>query len=128
MLVNYRISKLLTDFSFNGCTFLGIVLLVGSCSTSLNDAPEHRITAEVVTGEKREGELRERFEDADPPGLAAAGERRTAEVPSLHDGARTPDAATKKNPFVNSLKMEFVPVPVAGGTTGGKLVLFSIWE
>jgi hypothetical protein len=36
--------------------------------------------------------------------------------------------ATKEKPFVNSLGMKFVPVPITGGPTGGKRVLFSIWE
>jgi formylglycine-generating enzyme required for sulfatase activity/serine/threonine protein kinase len=36
--------------------------------------------------------------------------------------------ATKEMPFVNSLGMKFVPVPITGGPTDGKRVLFSIWE
>jgi formylglycine-generating enzyme required for sulfatase activity len=36
--------------------------------------------------------------------------------------------ATKDAPFVNTLGMKFVPVPITGGPTGGKRVLFSIWE
>ena len=43
-------------------------------------------------------------------------------------GAVTPALATKENPFVNSLGMKFVPVPVTGGPTDGQKVLFSIWE
>ncbi len=37
-------------------------------------------------------------------------------------------AATKDAPFVNSLGMKFVPVPITGGPTDGQRVLFSIWE
>jgi hypothetical protein len=37
-------------------------------------------------------------------------------------------AATKDAPFVNSLGMKFVSVPIVGGPTDGKPVLFSIWE
>ena len=37
-------------------------------------------------------------------------------------------AATKQAPFVNSLGMKFVPVPITGGPTNGKRVLFSVWE
>ncbi|MCB1089512.1 MAG: hypothetical protein KDM63_20910, partial [Verrucomicrobiae bacterium] len=40
----------------------------------------------------------------------------------------TPAAATKETPFENSLGMKFVPVPITGGPTDGKRVLFSIWE
>lgn len=39
-----------------------------------------------------------------------------------------PAAATKDNPFANSLGMKFVPVPITTGPTAGKVVLFSIWE
>ena len=39
-----------------------------------------------------------------------------------------PALATKEKPFVNSLGMKFVPVPITGGPTDGKRVLFSIWE
>lgn len=37
-------------------------------------------------------------------------------------------AATKEKPFVNALGMKFVPVPITGGPTGGKRVLFSVWD
>jgi formylglycine-generating enzyme required for sulfatase activity len=40
----------------------------------------------------------------------------------------TPVTATKEAPFVNSLNMKFVPVPILGGPTGGQRVLFSIWD
>jgi formylglycine-generating enzyme required for sulfatase activity len=36
--------------------------------------------------------------------------------------------ATMRSPYQNSLGMRFVPVPVTGGPTGGRRVLFSIWE
>ena len=37
-------------------------------------------------------------------------------------------SAKKAMPFENSLGMKFVPVPITGGPTDGKKVLFSIWE
>ena len=37
-------------------------------------------------------------------------------------------SATKDKPFVNSLGMKFVPVPITGGPTDGQRVLFSVWE
>jgi formylglycine-generating enzyme required for sulfatase activity len=40
----------------------------------------------------------------------------------------THSLATKDAPFVNTLGMKFVPVPITGGPTDGKRVLFSIWE
>ncbi|MCE9611557.1 MAG: SUMF1/EgtB/PvdO family nonheme iron enzyme [Chthoniobacter sp.] len=40
----------------------------------------------------------------------------------------TPAVATKDRPFVNSLGMKFVPVPITGGPTDGQRVLFSMWE
>ena len=37
-------------------------------------------------------------------------------------------SATNNEPFVNSLEMEFVPVPITGGPTDGEKVLFCRWE
>ena len=37
-------------------------------------------------------------------------------------------AATWEKPFVNSLGMHFVPVPISGGPSDGNRVLFSVWE
>jgi serine/threonine protein kinase len=37
-------------------------------------------------------------------------------------------AATKDAPFVNTLGMKFVPVPITGGPTDKQRVLFSVWE
>jgi serine/threonine protein kinase len=37
-------------------------------------------------------------------------------------------AASIEKPFVNSLGMKFVPVPITGGPSGGQRVLFSVWE
>ncbi len=42
--------------------------------------------------------------------------------------SQSPASATKGAPFVNTLGMKFVPVPIAGGPTGGQRVLFSVWE
>ncbi len=36
--------------------------------------------------------------------------------------------ATRDQPFENHLGMRFVPVPIIGGRTDGKTVLFSVWE
>ena len=35
---------------------------------------------------------------------------------------------TKDTPYMNSLGMKFVPVPILGGPTGGQRVLFSVWD
>ncbi len=37
-------------------------------------------------------------------------------------------AASKVAPYVNTLGMKFVPVPITGGPTDNQRVLFSIWE
>jgi hypothetical protein len=31
-------------------------------------------------------------------------------------------------PFINTLEMKFVPVPISGGPSAGQRVLFSVWE
>ncbi len=51
-----------------------------------------------------------------------------AASPSVAPSTSTFASATKEQPFVNSLGMKFVPVPITGGPTGGQRVLFSIWE
>ena len=50
------------------------------------------------------------------------------EVASSASAPATVVAATKDAPFVNSLGMKFVPVPITGGPTDKQRVLFSIWE
>ncbi|MDZ4401935.1 SUMF1/EgtB/PvdO family nonheme iron enzyme [Prosthecobacter sp.] len=37
-------------------------------------------------------------------------------------------SATKEPPFLNSLGMKFLPVPITGGPTDKQRVLFSVWE
>jgi len=37
-------------------------------------------------------------------------------------------AGTNGTPFINSLGMKFVPVPITGGPTNGKTILFGVWE
>jgi serine/threonine protein kinase/formylglycine-generating enzyme required for sulfatase activity len=44
------------------------------------------------------------------------------------DSNATLPKATKEKPFVNTLGMKFVPVPILGGPTGGHRVLFSVWD
>jgi formylglycine-generating enzyme required for sulfatase activity len=40
----------------------------------------------------------------------------------------TPATATKDKPFMNTLGMKFVPVPIIGGPTDKQRVLFSVWD
>lgn len=53
-------------------------------------------------------------------------EESSAASPTSRDDSLA--AATKEKPFVNSLGMKFVPVPITGGPTVGQTVLFSAWE
>jgi serine/threonine protein kinase len=48
-------------------------------------------------------------------------------APMLGKTSASSAAATKDTPFINTLGMKFVPVPIIGGPTDGKRVLFSIW-
>jgi formylglycine-generating enzyme required for sulfatase activity len=43
-------------------------------------------------------------------------------------GGVTVAQASKDQPFVNSLGMKFVPVPIVGGPTDGQRVLFGVWD
>jgi formylglycine-generating enzyme required for sulfatase activity len=54
----------------------------------------------------------------------AAEQQRLAEL-AREKAAKAPAAVSKERPFENSLGMKFVPI---GIQTGGKTVLFSIWE
>ena len=74
-----------------------------------------------------------RASSATPAGTLPAGE------PASSAGAPKPAsralalprpllAATKDAPFVNSLGMKFVPVPIQSGPTAGQRVLFSVWD
>ena len=65
---------------------------------------------------------------AAPPASMGSAAATKAPTPALPGASATPAAATKDAPFVNSLGMKFVPVPITGGPTDGKRVLFSIWE
>lgn len=68
------------------------------------------------------------------PLLAAAG----AGTPDTAKPATAPTAsniksallgaATKEDPYVNSLGMKFVPVPINRGPTAGRRVLFCVWD
>ena len=46
----------------------------------------------------------------------------------IESTSAAPAAATKDAPFVNSLGMKFVPMPIAGGPSSGQRMLFSVWE
>ena len=55
-------------------------------------------------------------------GLEASG------ASAIEGVSAKPAGATKEAPFVNTLGMKFVPVPIIGGPSGGQRVLFSVWE
>jgi formylglycine-generating enzyme required for sulfatase activity len=65
----------------------------------------------------------EKRKSDEPATLAAAAEPKKKE-----EEAKSIASATKEHPYENSLGMKFVPVPIAGGPTSGKPMLFSIWE
>jgi len=52
----------------------------------------------------------------------------SASVPGASRSPTTAATATTDQPFVNTLGMKFVPVPIIGGPTARKRVLFSIWD
>jgi hypothetical protein len=63
-----------------------------------------------------------RLELTEVSGSKAVATRSTAPVP------RSGITATKDSPFVNTLGMRFVPVPIGGGPTKDQVVLFSVWD
>jgi hypothetical protein len=56
-----------------------------------------------------------------PAAMAATG--RGSDASTDRAGEATPE-----RPFVNGLKMRFVPIGISGGPTAGKKILFSVWE
>jgi hypothetical protein len=56
------------------------------------------------------------------------GRKDAAERAAPSSTSQFPVAATREAPFVNSLGMKFVPVPIVGGPAAGQKVLFSIWD
>ena len=49
-------------------------------------------------------------------------------APVVQQAAVTPATASEDAPFINTLGMKFVPVPITGGPTDKQRVLFSVWE
>lgn len=81
---------------------------------------------------KKPGSSSSRHEEAPilAPGTSSGSSASpgTATGQSLVTSAATIAAAAKDAPFVNTLGMKFVPVPITGGPTNGQRVLFSVWE
>ena len=65
----------------------------------------------------------ERTTTPDAPGGAPGTAR---EARALPEAAVPP--ATKDKPFVNTLGMRFVPVPIVSGPSAGQRVLFGVWD
>lgn len=61
--------------------------------------------------------------EPEKPALAATPESASDDFP-----AASASNATVEAPFENSLGMKFSPVPIDGGPSDGKYILFSIWE
>ena len=65
---------------------------------------------------------------ADTTGHDAGSTRETNRSNRVGNSAMSLAAATKDKPYVNTLEMRFVPVPIKSGPSKGKRVLFSVWE
>jgi hypothetical protein len=66
-------------------------------------------------------------EHAGEPGTPAEGGTGSTKPPSA-PAASFLSKATKDAPFVNTLGMKFVPVPIVSGPTAGQRVLFGVWD
>lgn len=62
------------------------------------------------------------------PAPAPGGSAPQAARPIIAAATPLPAAEIAKRTVTNSLGMKFVPVPITGGPTHGKRVLFSIWD
>jgi hypothetical protein len=100
---------------------------------------ELRIVGQLLTA-RLDGEVLGTFSDGSLReglfGVATVGKSAPVLIKSLEvldldapgGASATPAAATRDAPFVNSLGMKFVPVPIVGGPSDGQRVLFSVWE
>jgi hypothetical protein len=71
----------------------------------------------------------DRGADASRPLPPAAAPKPPGAPPALSgEGKALLAAATKDKPFVNTLGMKFVPVPIVSGPTAGRRVLFGVWD
>ncbi len=59
---------------------------------------------------------------------AASASTPSTTLPRATSSATSPALASNVRPFINTLGMKFVPVPIVGGPSAGQRVLFSVWE
>jgi serine/threonine protein kinase/formylglycine-generating enzyme required for sulfatase activity len=99
--------------------------------------PDPAAAAEAARQKQRADELENKARDEEQKRLAADAEAAKAKdlaelamksVPKGIPVATTPANAEKSIPFINSLGMKFVPVPIGAGESKGQRLLFSIWE
>ena len=77
--------------------------------------------------EKMNASRAARAAESSPALQRAKPSQATGRPDGLKPGTTLP-TATADAPFVNTLGMKFVPVPILGGPTGGQRVLFSVWD
>ena len=63
-----------------------------------------------------------------PRPLASEPSTVTPTQSAFAEESASPSTSTQARPFMNSLGMKFVPVPIGSGPSQGKRVLFCIWE
>lgn len=119
-------------------TYIGIfagVIVIGGAVAALKimgGDPPAAETSKATNPVPAKNEAIEPEENPTPPpakeSLAEVTPKTEPKPPPIPDDRINPFEATKEEPFVNTLGMRFVPVPITGGPSDGKLVLFSIWE
>jgi len=101
--------------------------LITSLDQSLATVQASLVQADKLTEARAVEDYRKNMLAVFKTGHSAASSS-IAAAPQTNGTTSNPAEATKDRPFVNSLGMKFVPVPITGGPTDGKTLLFSVWE
>tara|TARA_R110002096_G_scaffold187584_10_gene367082 strand:+ start:1160 stop:4438 length:3279 start_codon:yes stop_codon:yes gene_type:complete len=115
------------------CAFSGILFFVLNPMRSEKEVPAAKPATTATTSEVTLPEVKADRENVQRLEPISKSEKKGETTPhpvatGTFIGASEASEATTESPYENSLGMRFAPVPITGGPTNGKLILFSTWE